>query len=219
MGSLNDYGRRWTSAERSKQGGGGFKRRILIQSAIAVALFFLVAGFISADNFIGDGARYLAGEGIAVSSSWVDFGEEPAAPVTADPGTQATPGNTFTPDPNLQPQFTAPASGIVITDLAVAVSGFATQQGILIQGSAEQSVKAAADGEVQYLGESEDGYIVEILHNGGFRSIYQGLSELSVGTGDLLEIGAVIGQTSSGEVTFSLMKDNVEVNPLEYLFQ
>ena len=216
MGSLNDYGRR-PVVEKVK--GGGFKRRILIQTALAVAFFFLVAAFVSADNFLGEGARYVAGEGVDVESSWVSFDDGSAVEVSADPAqeTEGTPADTV--EEETEPRFTAPASGIVVTDLAVAVSGFSTEQGILIQGSAGQNVKAAADGEVRYLGESEDGYMVELLHSGGFTSIYQGLSSIEVGTGDTVEIGSVIGATEDGEVTFSLYLDGEELNPLEYLFQ
>lgn len=214
MGSLNDYGQ-YQALEAPKRRG-GFKRRLLVQSSLAVVLFFLVAATITADNWIGDGARYVAGEGLSADSSWIDFGQAlPALSGSEEEQGQAT-GVT---EGTTMPQFTAPASGIVVTDLAVAVSGFATEQGILIQGTPGQSVKAAADGEVGYLGESEDGYIVELWHSGGFSSIYQGLSSIEIAKGDTIAIGTVIGATESGEVTFSLLKDNEEVSPLEYLFQ
>ena len=161
--------------------GGGFKRRILIQTALAVAFFFLVAAFVSADNFLGEGARYVAGEGVDVESSWVSFDDGSAVEVSADPAqeTEGTP-RRYGGGRNGAPLYRA-GIRIVVTDLAVAVSGFSTEQGILIQGSAGQNVKAAADGEVRYLGESEDGYMVELLHSGGFTSIYQGLSSIEVG--------------------------------------
>ena len=49
--------------------------------------------------------------------------------------------------------------------------------------------------------------------------MYQGLTELSVSSGDEVLLGQVLGTTESGELTFSLLKDEVEVDPLEYLFQ
>ena len=102
--------------------------------------------------------------------------------------------------------------------MAVSVSGFPTELGILIQGSEGQSVKAAAAGSVRYLGESEDGYIIELTHDGGFSSIYQGLSQVGVTAGQELRLGEVIGSTSDGEVLFTLLLNEEEVNPLEYLF-
>jgi|GEM_PF-1860283 len=222
MGSLNDYGggRRFRERDLGKKR--VFPQRLLRQSGLALVLFLLVAAGITADNLWGQGARYVAGDGLAPGNSWINFGGaetagapldsvEPAVPVESNAGSVA--------DSAEEPRFTAPASGVVVTELDVPASGFATEQGILIQGSAGQTVKAAADAEVLYLGESEDGYIVELTHSGGFTSVYQGLSQVDVTAGQQLTIGQAIGVTESGEVTFSLLKDNVEVSPLEYLFQ
>lgn len=210
MGSLNDYGQ-YQALDAPKRR--GFRRRLMWQIAVSLILFFLVAAAITADNRMGDAARYVAGPGLDAENSWIDFGR--ALPALAGAEQEQAPPAME----SAQPQFTAPASGIVVTDLAVAVSGFASEQGILIQGNPGQSVKAAASGDVIYLGESEDGYIVELEHSGGFSSIYQGLSQIDVAAGDTVVIGAPIGVTASGEVTFSLLKDDAEVSPLEYLFQ
>jgi len=227
MGSLNDYGRRWTK-ERPAQQTGGLKRRLILQSALAAVLFFAVAGFVSADHLLGQGARYVAGEALRAESSWVDFDTVSAAPVLADRAEESTAGaadpaaesTPATPAEDAVPQFTAPASGIVVTDLAVEVSGFASQQGILIQGGAGQSVKAAADGIVQTCSTDADGtWQVELLHSGGFRSLYRGLSAVTVEQNQQVEIGTVLGETASGEVGFSLLQGEEALNPLDYLFR
>lgn len=227
MGSLKDYGR-YQAAEAPKRKKVG--RRLLYQTLLAAVFFLAVVAGITAENRLGDGARYVLGTAVSAESSWVEFRNAAATPAAED-AASATDGDSAAAEgtagetaPSLvesdaTPQFTAPASGVVVTDLAVAASGFSTQQGILIQGAAGQDVKAAAEAEVGYLGESEDGFIVELLHSGGFTSIYQGLSEISVAAGDRIAIGDVIGVTASGELTFSLLLDDQEVDPLDYLFQ
>lgn len=219
MGSLNDYGAGRRLRERGLSPKRGFPQRLLRQSGLALVLFLLVAAGVTADNLWGQGARYVAGEGLSPASSWISFGKE--AKETAESPVEPSPamaGESITASSET-PRFTAPASGVVVTELDVPASGFATQQGILIQGSAGQTVKAAADAEVRYLGESEDGYLVQLAHSGGFTSVYQGLSQVDVSAGQTVGIGEPIGVTESGEVTFTLLKDDVEVSPLEYLFQ
>lgn len=226
--------------------GSSWKRRLLIQCAASIVLFLVVAAGINADNFLGRSARYIAVSGVSLENSWLWNQEDPnVTPVTSQPGDTGTTGATIpgvkdpttgdpstsdpatgdpttgadaTEDSDTLPQFTAPASGVVVTDMAVSVSGFPTELGILIQGSEGQSVKAAAAGSVRYLGESEDGYIIELTHEGGFSSIYQGLSQVGVTAGQELRLGEVIGSTSDGEVLFTLLLNEEEVNPLEYLF-
>ena len=74
-------------------------------------------------------------------------------------------------------------------------------------------------GSIRLRGSSEDGYIVELVHSGGFSSVYQGLSEICVAMGDEVSAAQVIGNTASGQMTFSLLCDGSEVDPLEYLFR
>ena len=221
MGSLNDYGAGRRLRDRDFGKKRTFPQQLLRQSGLALVLFLLVAAGITADNLWGQGARYVAGEGLAPENSWISFGggESAGAEADAEAPAVAVDGSGSLAGSDEVPRFTAPASGVVVTELEVPASGFATEQGILIQGSAGQTVKAAADAEVLYLGESEEGYLVQLTHSGGFTSVYQGLSQVEVSAGQQLAIGQAIGVTESGEVTFSLLKDNVEVSPLEYLFE
>ena len=53
----------------------------------------------------------------------------------------------------------------MVTDIAVEAGGFATKQGILIQGNAGQSVKAAAAGSIASLDEGIDGIVMEITQD------------------------------------------------------
>ena len=61
--------------------------------------------------------------------------------------------------------------------------------------------------------------VMEITHSGGFTSVYQGLSDVDVSVGDQVNTGDLIGTTADGELTFSLLLNGTEVNPLEYLFE
>lgn len=249
MGSLNDYNNRFRDSFRKdsfrdlygdSSRSRSFWRRLAWQSLFSVIFFFLVATLINADNVFGIGARYIAASGVSATNSWIDWsGQGSTLPVDADQqednsslpvsgnatnaqdttDTTQDSGNATATSEGDIPSFTAPASGVVVTDLAVAVSGFSTQLGITISGSEGQNVKASAAGAVAYLGSSEDGYIVELVHSGGFSSVYQGLSEICVAMGDEVSAAQVIGNTASGQMTFSLLCDGSEVDPLEYLFR
>ena len=136
MGSINDYlrsRRRMDDQPRAHR----IKTRLLGQISLSLVLFLIIAASIQADNFLGDSARYVAGEGVAASSSWIDFSGESQQDTTEpldDPNATAV-QNVFPSDDSAQPDFTAPASGIEITDIALEAGGFTTKQGILIQGN------------------------------------------------------------------------------------
>lgn len=214
MASLNDYN--WHESKRRRPGRrfGG----IWLQAALSLVLVIAVAGLIGNEGVPGVAARYLAGPALNAESSWFSFGRgEAAVPATA----QLPPaGGAADSAPTLAPiKFVAPASGVVVKGMALDAAGLTTDQGIIIQGVAGQSVKAAAAGEVLYMGESESGFIVELGHAGGFSSVYQGLSELGLSAGQQVSAGETLGVTESGELLFALFLDDKEVDPLVYLFQ
>lgn len=239
MGSLNDYGRGdGYGGSRNWRVGG----RLLRQCAFAVLFFCAVAGLIDNDGPLGEAARYVAGPGLAAESSWLrqdggllaaearpggaESGKESgaadgaaAAPEEAAAGGTESAAENAAPDPTAPPKFTAPASGVVVSDLAVAATeADAGARGILIQGSAGQRVRAAAAGTVQEL-RSENGlYRLEIAHSGGFTSVYQGLSQIDVALGDPVSLGDPVGACAGGQLTFYLLQQGQAVDPLEYLF-
>lgn len=224
MGSLNDYGR---GDGYHKDRNWRVRGRLLRQCAFAVLFFCAVAGLIDNDGPLGEAARYVAGPGLAAESSWLsrDGGLLAAAATPdgeeSDGGSQA-PGDAAedaAPDPTATPKFTAPASGVVVSDLAAAATeADAGARGILIQGSAGQRVRAAAAGTVQEL-RSENGlYRLEIAHSGGFTSVYQGLSQIDVALGDTLALGDPVGACAGGQLTFYLLQQGQAVDPLDYLF-
>ncbi|RSK28920.1 M23 family peptidase [Bacillus sp. HMF5848] len=69
------------------------------------------------------------------------------------------------------------------------------------------------------------GYVVEVEHEEGIKTVYQSLAEIVVSTGETVEQGQVLG--TSGEslyneeaglnVHFEIRKDGTPVNPLQYI--
>ena len=221
MGSLNDYN--WREPERTHHRS-LLKSRLLRQTVLSFVFFLLVATTIGADNLLGDGARYVAGQGINAQNSWLDFSD--AVPAVADSENEAndvaeqssaaTPSGTEYPEQPLS--FIAPASGVVVQDMALDSTGVTSDKGIIIRGAAGQDIMASAAGEIIYLGDCDSGYIVQISHEQGYISVYQGLTQLTVAADAKVEAGDIIGNSESGELLFSMTLDGAEVDPLEYLF-
>ena len=133
MGSINDYlrHRRTDEQPRTRR----FKGRILGQISLSLVLFLIIAASVQTDNIFGQSARYVMEEGIAASSSWIDFdrtdtdsaGNATDNDNTADSDQVNTPvEDVFPADDSAPPDFTAPASGVVVTDVAVEAGGFAS---------------------------------------------------------------------------------------------
>lgn len=214
MASLNDYN--WRENKRRHGVTRRLSKFLWLQAALSLVLVLAVAALIGHGGMPGAAARYLAGPALSEESSWFSFGRSPAALPAAAPAQTALP-ETALPATTLK--FSAPASGVVVKGVKLDAAGLTTEQGVIIQGVAGQNVKAAAAGEVLYMGETDGGFIVEIGHAEGFSSVYQGLSELAIGAGQQVAAGETLGVTATGEVLFALFVDDVEVDPLVYLFQ
>ncbi|MCR4962910.1 MAG: M23 family metallopeptidase [Firmicutes bacterium] len=243
MGSIGDYKRpemkRRAASRQSKRIPGG---RLARQILAAAAFVLLVTAGIGAKNWLGDSARYVAGAGLDAGNSWLDFSQSRPVNGESDPGAllpagaaasagydaalaageaksqnggAAAEGSQTEAAPET---FVAPASGVVVKDMALDETGVTSEKGILIQGAAGQAVMAAAAGSVQYLGNCDSGYIVEIRHGGGYTSAYQGLSSLDVSVEQTVAAGQTIGVSDSGQLLFTLTLNGQEVDPIEYLF-
>ena len=144
-----------------------------------------------------------------------------AAESTASPAAaEAIPGSGTTEtvkdeDTAETPRFTAPASGVVVSEAA---TGGSTDRSILIQGSAGQRVRAAAEGTVRSVSSDSGLYRLELEHLGGFTSVYQGLSQIDVAVGQQVALGDPVGACAGGELSFSLLRQGEALDPLEYLF-
>jgi lipoprotein NlpD len=99
-----------------------------------------------------------------------------------------------------------------------------SKKGIDILGSAGQSVKAAAAGEVVYSGGGLLGYgkLIIIKHNETFLSAYAYNSKLLVKEGDIVKAGQAIsemGQDHTGRTVlhFEIRQNGKPINPTKYL--
>ena len=199
MGSLNDYD--W---QRSWQDGSvprphAFMRRLIFQGIAAIALFFVVVSLVNTPGLFGDYARYAAGEGLNIETSWLEFkGAVPAL----SPATDIAPVH-----------FVIPAGGAAVKNIGVNGAS-----GITFQGENGQKVKASAAGEIKSA-VCEDGlWRVEIKHGGDFVTVYEGMSECNVAAGQGIKQGDMIGKTANGKIIFHLFLNDEELNPLDRLF-
>ena len=114
-----------------------------------------------------------------------------------------------------------PADGKVV---GTYVAGDQTKQGLDIAGSAGDTVRAAADGEVVYSGNGLIGYgeLIIVKHNANFLSAYGHNRKRLVKEGERVKAGqeiAEMGSTSASrdELHFEIRKNGKPVNPLDYL--
>ncbi len=119
--------------------------------------------------------------------------------------------------------FILPVKGSVISKFGPK-SGGINNNGINIKASLGANVKAAADGEVIYVGESVKGFgnIVIIKHNEEWVSAYAHNKEVLVNKGDYVKQGKVIayvgktGDVKIPQLHFALRKGGKSVDPLKY---
>lgn len=159
--------------------------------------------------------------------------DSPAPSADPSPSVSPTPA-TPTPTPAAL-VFTWPVNGTIISDYAVDVLAYdvtmedwRTHSGIDIAAAVGTQVMATANGTVSAVYEDDlMGTTVVIEHGNGLVSVYSNLTSVptvkagaSVSTGTV--IGAV-GRTASAEskqephLHFSILKNEVAVDPMEYL--
>ena len=96
--------------------------------------------------------------------------------------------------------------------------------GLELSTPLNSSVQAVTDGRVQRIqSERNRGLVVTIGHEDGWETIYGGLAQLTVGEGDTVQKGQVIGLTGSidqgesGRLIFEIRKDSIPLEPRTYL--
>jgi murein DD-endopeptidase MepM/ murein hydrolase activator NlpD len=121
-------------------------------------------------------------------------------------------------------KFSWPLYGEVISKFGPKTQGL-FNDGINIKGKIGETVKAAEDGVVSYVGNELKGYgnLIIIKHSGGWITAYAHLSKFSVKKGQkvkrLAKIGEVgnSGNVDSAQLYFGLRKGRNAVNPENYL--
>ncbi len=206
MGSLNDYDyyRAKSSSDKSNKRGGRFGQRFLAQSVAAVILILLVVNFATADNPVGSFARYVAGEGLSLDSSWINYEQILQAAAGQDSDV---------------PEFVVPVSGVVTKKFQLQGEAEDQASGIIINADVGSSVKAVADGTILTAGGESGDMWLTISHSGGFISIYQGLESLSVQEGQSVLSGEPIGLMGESQLAFALKQNEEAVDPLVWLFK
>jgi len=91
--------------------------------------------------------------------------------------------------------------------------------GIDIEVRAGSPVEAVARGRVEYAGELTGyGNCIIINHGGGYYTLYARTGNIFIGKGDVVDMGAVIAETSGGSnFHFELRKSKKSLNPLEWI--
>lgn len=96
-------------------------------------------------------------------------------------------------------------------------------KGVNINTAEYAPVYAMDTGQVIFAGKTADtGLTIQIRHPGGLESLYGGLSEVSVSTGDWMKVGEPIGKASAkdqvkGTLYFSVLKEGLPINPSEVI--
>ncbi|MCL2043696.1 MAG: M23 family metallopeptidase [Treponema sp.] len=136
---------------------------------------------------------------------------------------------TSDPDEFLhQDSFSFPISGQIITPHGWSVDPITGNekyhQGIDIASEIGTPIKAASSGIVIVINLSQTlGGFVVIRHYDSIHTIYGNLGSFSVSKGDLIAKGSLLGtvggnrHSSEPHLHFSMHKDGIAVDPLEYL--
>lgn len=96
------------------------------------------------------------------------------------------------------------------------------RQGIILNAKKGEAVKAVKAGTIVYwskavgMHQPQDSGIVTIDHGEGLMSRYTNLRNLNVGLGEMVKTGEAIGILNKDYTFFSLIDNNMPVNPLPY---
>lgn len=114
-----------------------------------------------------------------------------------------------------------PARGDVVSQFNPKIPG---RNGIRISADRGQPVRAAANGQIVYTGNSLPGYgtLIIVEHSNGLLSAYGHLGRMLVKQGDQVNAGDVIAELGNGDrdvttLHFEIRKNGQPVNPLRYL--
>lgn len=105
-----------------------------------------------------------------------------------------------------EPDWAAPADGGVIHTWS--------QSEPWIEYETSGDVAACDAGEVMTVVKNrEDEYTVRVMHEGGYESLYSGLTHVALAAGDIVQAGETIG-TASGCAGFELRRDGLSILPV-----
>jgi len=205
MASLSDYGIQ-RSKKDSAKGHMPWRLRFLGQCIFAALFFLAIAKFGGYDNTLGDYSRYIAKDGLSMETSWLPY--EKIVTASANLESRSEP-----------PSFLLPISGVVVSDISFDQSGTNTASSIIIKGESGDEVKATAAGTVSRVLDVDGVLMVEVTHEGGFVSNYQGMQKVNVQQNQEVASGDTLGIAGDKEIIFSLTLNGEAQDPLLWLFK
>lgn len=113
-----------------------------------------------------------------------------------------------------EPILILPASGLMQSAFGELDEGGLPISGLEIFCQQEQSVKAAAIGEVVEVVQGEK---IVLKHSGGMETVYGGAVSGDVGKGDVVNQGEVIGRVGEGVLLFQVLVEGEPQDPLAYV--
>ena len=114
--------------------------------------------------------------------------------------------------------FVWPASGRVVGAFGAQGRG-RMNQGIDLAAAPGTAIRAAARGEVAYVGRGVPGFggLILVRHDGGWISAYGRIGSAGVAKGARVTAGQAIGRTGTDDLHFQLRRSRIAVDPLRHL--
>lgn len=230
-----DY-QRQRNGEKS---GSWLMSRLFLQGLAALVMFCGVVYLYEQESDLGDGVRYVVAlarteqqEALAVNGLadfWQDLtnAEEKQKSVQENvttPTAALQDSGEYQPsaeylaeaklDENGDPVLILPASGLMQSAFGELDAQGLPVSGLEIFCQQEQTVKAAAIGEVT---EVVAGERVTLKHSGGMETVYSGALTAEVAVGDVVNQGENLGRISEGVLLFRVLVEGEPQDPLAYV--
>ena len=146
------------------------------------------------------------------------------APQTAKPAKPSAPPKSFVAPALGNAGFTWPVKGEVLAEFGPMERGV-HNDGVNIRASEGTIVTTSAPGTVAFVGTGlkSFGNLVLVKHEGGYITAYAHLNDIQVGEGDVLGVGATIGQVGmtgrvdSPQLHFEIRKSRTPINPRDII--
>ena len=148
----------------------------------------------------------------------------PAPQVVAKPAAPKAPPKSFVAPALGNAGFTWPVRGEILAEFGPMERGV-HNDGVNIRASEGTIVTTSAPGTVAFVGTGlkSFGNLVLVKHEGGYITAYAHLSDIQVGEGDVLGVGATIGQVGmtgrvdSPQLHFEIRKSRTPINPRDII--
>jgi len=231
----------WPFGERLKDQNGTEKYRRWLRRWLMGSWQYIAAGTIAAALLAGivwaslntwnnDNAEPAAGDKSSVQSisSYSPAKEtlltDPSKDKQTEQQKQENNATTTTPVADSVPTLALPVNGTAVSSFGYHYSplfeDYRFHSGIGLEAQGNNEVYPCMPGKVlKVAGNDEQGYSVEMNHEGAWSSVYEGLASVSAAAGENLDSSDCLGQTAgtNGTITFTLYKNGKAVDPVPYM--